>query len=81
MLKKQASSANATNGGLLFRLGNSGTLGTTGSTTINIHCFMVREIQVQMVVYGDGYDIGTLCQNMSSNEDMTTSGMCTFMNI
>ena len=33
------------------------------------------------VVYGDSDDLFVLCQNFTSNEDMTTSGECTFMNM
>ena len=81
-VKETESSANASNCGLIVRLGNSGTLSTGTSSTCN-HSLMYSagDTTNDSVVYGDADDIFVLCQNFSNNEDMTTSGECTFMNM
>ena len=80
-IREKASTANATNGALLFRFGSSGSVGTTGSTTIKHSLHYIRADQTtNSVVYGDGYDIGTLCQNFSNNEDIYASGFCDVLN-
>tara|TARA_B100001939_G_scaffold248512_1_gene215603 strand:+ start:912 stop:1562 length:651 start_codon:yes stop_codon:yes gene_type:complete len=80
-IREKASTANATNGGLLFRFGSGGSVGTTGSTTIKHSLQYIQADSTQnSVVYGDGYDIGTLCQNFSANEDIYTSGFCEVLN-
>jgi len=80
-IREKASTANASNGGLLFRFGSGGSVGTTGSTTIK-HSLMYCQADASLdsVVYGDGYDIGTLCQNFSSNEDIYATGFCDILN-
>ena len=80
-IREKASTANAANGALLFRFGSGGSVGTTGSTTIKHSLQYIRGDTTQNgVVYGDGYDIGTLCQNFSVNEDIYTSGFCEVLN-
>lgn len=80
-IREKASTANASNGGLLFRFGSGGSVGTTGSTTINHTSNYLRaDNNTNGVVYGDGYDIGTLCQNSASNEDMYVNGFCEVLN-
>jgi len=80
-IREKASTANAGNGGLLFRFGSGGSVGTTGSTTINHTSNYTRaDASDNGVVYGDGYDIGTLAQNSSSNEDMYFNGFCDVLN-
>ena len=80
-IREKASTANATNGALLFRFGSSGSVGTTGSTTIKHTIQYTRgDNTTNGVVYGDGYDIGTLCQNFSANEDVYASGFCDVLN-
>ena len=80
-IREKASTANATNGGLLFRFGSGGSVGTTGSTTINHTSHFIRaDNSTNSVVYGDGYDIGTLCQNMDTNEDAYVNGFCEVLN-
>ena len=80
-IREKASTSNENNGGLLFRFGSGGSVGTTGSTTIKhtIH-YMRADDTTHGIVYGDGYDIGTLCQNMSSNEDAYVNGVCDVLN-
>ena len=81
-VKETVSSANATNSGLIIRLGNDGTLSTGTSSTVKHSLHYIRADQTtNSVVYGDSDDIMVFCQNFSSNEDMTTSGECTFMNM
>ncbi len=80
-IREKASTANANNGALLFRFGSSGSVGTTGSTTIKHTLQYTRgDNTTNGVVYGDGYDIGTLCQNFSANEDVYASGFCDVLN-
>ncbi len=80
-IREKASTANANNGALLFRFGSSGSVGTTGSTTIKHTIQYTRgDNTTNGVVYGDGYDIGTLCQNFSANEDVYASGFCDVLN-
>ena len=80
-VREKASTANAGNGGLLFRFGAGGSVGTTGSTTIKHSLHYLRADETTHgVVYGDGYDIGTLCQNSASNEDMYCAGSCEVLN-
>lgn len=80
-IREKASTANATNGGLLFRFGSGGSVGTTGSTTIkHTSNYMQADTSTNGAVYGDGYDIGTLCQNMASNEDAYVNGFCEVLN-
>ena len=81
-IKETESSANATNSGLIVRLGNAGTLSTGTSSTV-VHSLMYSrgDTNEHNVVYGDSDDLMVLCQNFSSNEDMTTSGHCIFMNM
>ena len=80
-IREKASTANANNGALLFRFGSSGSVGTTGSTTIKHTIQYTRaDNTTNGVVYGDGYDIGTLCQNFSANEDLYASGFCEILN-
>ena len=80
-IREKASTANANNGGLLFRFGAGGSVGTTGSTTIkHTSNYLLADNSTNGVVYGDGYDIGTLCQNMSSNEDAYVNGVCDVLN-
>jgi len=80
-IREKLSTANATNGGLLFRFGSGGSVGTTGSTTIkHTSNFLQADTSTNSVVYGDGYDIGTLCQNMSNNEDAYVNGFCDVLN-
>tara|TARA_B100000424_G_scaffold16697_1_gene12195 strand:+ start:507 stop:1172 length:666 start_codon:yes stop_codon:yes gene_type:complete len=80
-IREKASTANATNGALLFRFGSGGSVGTTGSTTIKHSLHYIRADQTtNSVVYGDGYDIGTLCQNFSANEEVYASGFCDVLN-
>ncbi len=81
-VKETESSANSTNAGLIVRLGNSGTLSTgTSSTCVHTLFYGAGDSSYDSVVYGDADDIFVLCQNFSANEDMTTSGECTFMNM
>ena len=81
-VKETESSANATNSGLIVRLGNAGTLSEGTSSTVKHSLHYIRADQTtNSVVYGDSDDIMVFCQNFSSNEDMTTSGECTFMNM
>ena len=81
-VKETESSANASNAGLIVRLGNAGTLSTGTSSTCNHSLMYVAgDSANDSVVYGDADDIFVLCQNFTSNEDMTTSGECTFMNM
>ena len=80
-IREKAGTANATDGALLFRFGSGGSVGTTGSTTIKHSLQYVRADTTQnSVVYGDGYDIGTLCQNFSGNEEVYASGFCEVLN-
>ena len=80
-IREKASTSNAANGGLLFRFGSGGSVGTTASTTIKHSLQYVRADTTQnSVVYGDGYDIGTLCQNFSTGEDIYASGFCEVLN-
>tara|TARA_B000000532_G_scaffold134562_1_gene107981 strand:- start:1588 stop:2244 length:657 start_codon:yes stop_codon:yes gene_type:complete len=80
-IREKASTSNETNGALLFRFGSSGSVGTTGSTTIKHTLQYTRaDNTTNGVVYGDGYDIGTLCQNFSANEDTYASGFCEVLN-
>ena len=76
-IREKASTANANNGGLLFRFGAGGSVGTTIKHTSN---YLLADNSTNGVVYGDGYDIGTLCQNMSSNEDAYVNGVCDVLN-
>ena len=81
-VKETESSANATNSGLIVRLGNAGTLSEgTSSTCVHTLFYGAGDTNYNSVVYGDSDDIFVLCQNFSNNEDMTTSGECTFMNM
>ena len=81
-VKETESSANASNAGLIVRLGNAGTLSTGTSSTCNHSLMYVAgDAANDSVVYGDADDIFVLCQNFTSNEDMTTSAECTFMNM
>ena len=81
-VKETVSSANATNSGLIIRLGNDGTLSTGTSSTVKHSLHYIRADQTtNSVVYGDSDDLMVLCQNFSNNEDMTASGECTFMNM
>ena len=80
-IREKASTSNENNGALLFRFGSGGSVGTTGSTTIKHTLQYTRaDNTTNGVVYGDGYDIGTLCQNFSSNEDTYASGFCDVLN-
>jgi len=81
-VKETESSANDTNCGLIVRLGNAGTLSTGTSSTV-VHSLMYNrgDNSTHSVVYGDSDDLMVFCQNFSNNEDMTTSGECTFMNM
>ena len=80
-IREKVSTANATNGALLFRFGSGGSVGTTASTTIKHSLnYIQADVNQNSVVYGDGYDIGTLCQNFSSNEDIYASGFCEVLN-
>ena len=81
-VKETESSNNNSNCCLLVRLGNAGTLSTGTSSTV-VHSLMYNrgDASTHSVVYGDSDDLMVLCQNFSSNEDMTTSGECTFMNM
>ena len=80
-IREKASTANAGNGGLLFRFGSGGSVGTTGSTTIKHTSNYTRaDASDNGVVYGDGYDIGTLAQNMATNEDAYVNGVCDVLN-
>ena len=81
-VKETESSANAGNAGLIVRLGNAGTLSTGTSSTCN-HSLMyiAGDSANDSVVYGDADDLFVLAQNFTSNEDCTTSGECTFMNM
>ena len=80
-IREKASTDNPTNGALLFRFGSGGSVGTTGSTTIKHSLQYIRGDTTQNnVVYGDGYDIGTLCQNFSGDEDIYASGFCEVLN-
>ena len=81
-VKETESSNNDTNCCLLVRLGNAGTLSTGTSSTVSHSLMYCRaDSSTHSVVYGDSDDIMVLCQNFSNNEDMTTSGECTFMNM
>tara|TARA_X000001036_G_C20660282_1_gene798640 strand:- start:320 stop:1330 length:1011 start_codon:yes stop_codon:yes gene_type:complete len=81
-VKETESSANAGSAGLVVRLGNAGTLSTgTSSTCKHSLMYCQGDATADSIVYGDSDDIFVLCQNFSSNEDMTTSGECTFMNM
>ena len=81
-VKETESSANDTNCGLIVRLGNAGTLSTgTSSTVVHSLMYCRGDNSTHGVVYGDSDDLMVLCQNFSSNEDMTTSGHCIFMNM
>jgi len=81
-VKETESSANASNCALIVRLGNAGTLSEGTSSTVKHSLHYIRADQTtNSVVYGDSDDIMVFCQNFSSNEDMTTSGECTFMNM
>ena len=81
-VKETESSANATNSGLIVRLGNAGTLSTgTSSTCVHTLMYGRGDASTHSVVNGDSDDIFVLCQNFSNNEDMTTSGECTFFNM
>ena len=81
-VKETESSANDTNCGLIVRLGNAGTLSTGTSSTVVHSLFYNRgDASTHSVVYGDSDDLMVFCQNFSNNEDMTTSGECTFMNM
>ena len=81
-VKETESSANATNSGLIVRLGNAGTL-STGTSSTCVHSLMYNrgDASTHSVVYGDSDDLFVFCQNFSNNEDMTASGECTFMNM
>ena len=81
-VKETESSNNNSNCGLIVRLGNAGTLSTGTSSTV-VHTLMYGrgDSSSHSVVYGDSDDLMVLCQNFSSNEDMTTSGHCIFMNM
>ena len=80
-IREKLSTSNDGNGGLLFRFGSSGSVGTTGSTTIKhtLH-YTQADANQHAVLYGDGYDIGTLAQNFQANEDMYVSGYCDVLN-
>ena len=81
-VKETESSNNNSNCCLLVRLGNAGTLSEGTSSTVKHSLHYIRADQTtNSVVYGDSDDIMVFCQNFSSNEDMTTSGECTFMNM
>ena len=81
-VKETESSANAGDAGLIVRLGNAGTLSTGTSSTVSHSLMYCRgDATTHSIVYGDSDDIMVLCQNFSSNEDCTTSGECTFMNM
>jgi len=81
-VKETESSANATNSALIVRLGNSGTLSEgTSSTCTHALMYIKGDTNQDSVVYGDSDDLFVFCQNFGSNEDMTTSGHCTFMNM
>ena len=81
-VKETESSANDTNCGLIVRLGNAGTLSTgTSSTCVHSLFYNRGDASTHSVVYGDSDDLFVFCQNFSNNEDMTTSGECTFMNM
>ena len=81
-VKETESSNNDSNCGLIVRLGNAGTLSTGTSSTV-VHSLMYNrgDNSTHGVVYGDSDDLMVFAQNFSSNEDMTTSGECTFMNM
>ena len=81
-VKETESSNNNSNCCLLVRLGNAGTLSTGTSSTVKHSLHYIRADQTtNSVVYGDSDDLMVLCQNFSSNEDMTNSGHCIFMNM
>ena len=81
-VKETESSNNDSNCCLLVRLGNAGTLSTgTSSTVVHSLMYCRGDNSTHGVVYGDSDDLMVLCQNFSSNEDMTTSGHCIFMNM
>ena len=81
-VKETESSANATNSALIVRLGNDGTLSEgTSSTCTHALMYVKGDTNQDSVVYGDSDDLFVFCQNFGSNEDMTTSGECTFMNM
>tara|TARA_B100000886_G_scaffold327402_1_gene274807 strand:- start:46 stop:696 length:651 start_codon:yes stop_codon:yes gene_type:complete len=81
-VKETESSANANNVGLIVRLGSSGTLSTGTSSTVSHSLMYCRgDTSSHSIVYGDSDDIMVLAQNFSSNEDCTTWGECTFINM
>ena len=81
-VKETESSNNDTNCCLLVRLGNAGTLSTGTSSTVSHSLMYCRaDSSTHSVVYGDSDDLMVIAQNFTSNEDMTTSGECTFMNM
>ena len=81
-VKETESSNNNSNCCLLVRLGNAGTLSTgTSSTVVHSLMYCRGDNSTHGVVYGDSDDLMVLCQNFSSNEDMTNSGHCIFMNM
>ena len=81
-VKETESSANASNSGLIVRLGNAGTLSEGTSSTVAHSLMYCRgDTSTHSVVYGDSDDLMVIAQNFTSNEDMTTSGECTFMNM
>ena len=81
-VKETESSTNATNSGLIVRLGNAGTLSEgTSSTCTHALMYVKGDTTQDSVVYGDSDDLFVFCQNFGSNEDMTTSGHCVFMNM
>ena len=81
-VKETESSNNDSNCALIVRLGNAGTLSEgTSSTVVHSLMYCRGDNSTHSVVYGDSDDIMVLCQNFSSNEDMTTSGHCVFMNM
>ena len=81
-VKETEGSANAGNSGLIVRLGNAGTLSTGTSSTCNHSLHYIQgDANQNSVVYGDSDDLFVLCQNFASNQDMTSSGECTFFNM
>ena len=81
-VKEEEGVNNATNSALIVRLGNAGTLSTgTSSTCTHSLMYVKGDTNQDSVVYGDSDDLFVFCQNFGSNEDMTTSGECTFMNM
>ncbi len=80
-VKETESSNNASNSGLIVRLGNAGTLSTGTSSTVSHSLQYLRgDNTTHSVVYGDSDDILVFCQNSASNEDMLAMGSCEFHN-